>query len=98
MSGQTSMPPSARRAGLDALRAVLRRRNPGLDVVFELEGDDRVDDPLTREIPRPLTTPEDAGPALDRVDVTPTPTRPANHDAVDEPGEDLPGLVHGEAA
>jgi hypothetical protein len=46
-----SAPEQARRSGLEALRAVLRRRHPGFDVVFvEVERDDGVDNAAAGEV------------------------------------------------
>ncbi len=98
MSAQAPMPPSARRAGLDALAAVLRRRHPGLDVIFEVEAHDLVHDPTTRKIDRTLTTPQDTDTPLDRIDVAATATGAADHHAVEEAGEDLPAIIDREAA
>lgn len=84
------MPPSARRAGLETLRDVLRRRNPGLDFAFrEVEGDDLRGDTGSREISGGLTPPEDPNAALDGVDVFALPPRSAGEHAVHEAAEDL---------
>ncbi len=96
MNTQAPMPSQARRSGLDAFRAVLRRRHPGLDVVFDLERDDRVHDPAAGEVGRPLTPPQDTGPLLDRVGVAPTTGAAPDEHAVDESGEYLPPLVRSE--
>lgn len=91
------MPESARRSGLDALRGVLRRRNPGFDVVFgEVEGADLVDDPAPGEIVGSLTTPEDAGAVGSRIDVDAAAPRLPDEQAVDEAGENLAAIVSGE--
>ncbi len=97
MSAQSPMPPSARRAGLDALGAVLRRHNPGLAVVFELEADDRVHNPATRQINGTLAAPQDTDAPGDRIDVAATPPRAADHHTVQEAGEDLPAIIDGKA-
>lgn len=83
------MPAHARTSGLETFRAVLRRHNPGFDVIFEIEGDDRTDDALPRKVGRGFTAPQDADPLLNRIDVSAPPIRAANHDRVDEPDKNL---------
>jgi hypothetical protein len=97
MNAQPAMTPHARRCGLEALRGVLRRHNPGFDAVFELERDDRAGDTSAGEIGRRLAAPEDAGPVSDRIDVAATTAGTAHHHAVDESGEHFAPLVDGEA-
>src|ERR1019366_1564961 len=80
--GQRPMSTEARRSGLEALRAVLRRRNPGFDVVFKLEADDLVHDSPFREVDRSLPTPEDARSPLDGVHVAATAAGRPDHDRV----------------
>lgn len=96
MSLQRPMTLDARRSGLDAFRAVLRRRNPGTDVVFKLERHDRVDDPTTGEIGRALTTPEDPDTVGDGFAVAPAAAVSPNEHRIDEPADDLTALVEGE--
>jgi hypothetical protein len=93
---QQAMSAHARRNGLEALRAVLRRHNPGFDAVFEIERGDRAGDTAAREVGGCLASPEDASAVGDRVDIAAPPTRPAHDHAVDEPGEDFAPIVGGE--
>ena len=94
-SRKAEMPSTARRSGLEALRGVLRRRNPGFDVVFEVEGADLVDDPATGKVSGPLAAPEDASPLIDRIDVATTASGATDEDAVDETAKNLPPLPEG---
>ena len=95
---QRPMPADARRSGLDVLRAVLRRRHPGYDVIIEVETDDRVHDTATREIRGTLPAPQHPDSTVHRIDVAATTLGGPHHDAVDEAAEDLPPLVDREAA
>ena len=63
------IPPQAKRSGLDARRAVLRRNNPGFDAIIEIERDDLARDASAGEVGRGLATPQDPHAGLDRVDV-----------------------------
>ena len=92
----TRMPDSTRQAGLVVLRGVLRRRNPGFDVIFEFERTDFIDDPTTGKVGRRLTAPEDASAVGDRIAIATTAAGTANEDAVDEAAENLPLVVDGE--
>jgi hypothetical protein len=96
VSAPRAMSHEARRAGLEALRAVLRRRHPGFDVVFELEGDDRVHNSATGKIGGALSPPKDSGTTSDGIDVAAAAARGTNHHAVDEPAEHFPALVDAE--
>lgn len=90
------MPSYARQAGLEALRAVLRRHHPGLDVIFELEREDGAHDTPAREIRGSLTAPQDSRPVSDGVDVPAAALRAADHNGVDETCQDLSPVRHGE--
>lgn len=97
VSGQRPMPSQARRSGLEALRAVLRRRNPGFDVIFaEVERSNLIDDATAGEVGGGLPAPEDADAALNRVNVSPPAAGLADENAVEEAGENLPPVVGGE--
>ena len=96
MSGQRLMSDRARESGLDALRAVLRRRNPGFDVTFQIEAHDGIASAPLGEISRPLTTPQDTGTLADGIDVSTAPVRAPDEHAVDEPGQNLTPVRGGE--
>ena len=97
MTAQPSMTPDARRGGLEALRAVVRRNNPGFDLaIVEVEGADRVNDPAPRKIAGPLPAPEDPRPGLDRIDVSPATNGATDEHAIEEAGQDLPTVVGAE--
>jgi hypothetical protein len=86
----SGMPPSARRAGLEVMRDVLRRRNPGLDFTFvEVERDDLGGATLAREIGRSLPAPQHPDPLIDGIDVATTATGLPHKDGVHEPPENL---------
>ena len=87
--GQRPMSASARESGLDAFRAVLRRRNPGFDVIFEDKGVDLVDHPAPGEVGGCFAAPQDSSAALDGIDVTAAAAGPAYERGVDEAGENL---------
>jgi hypothetical protein len=91
------MTATARRSGLETLRAVLRRRNPGFDAVFEVERHDRVDDTATGKVGRSLAAPQDPGAAVDRIDVTAATARTLHEHDVDEAAENLRRSSRGRA-
>jgi hypothetical protein len=91
-----NMTPHAKRAGLETLAAVLRRRHPGFDIVVEVEGDNGVSHPRTRQVGRRLATPQDAEAVLERVGVAPPASRTTNNNSVNEAGEHFPTVTLGE--
>ena len=93
---QPPMPASAQRAGLEVLRRVLRRRNPGFDVTFEVVGADHVDDPPPGKVGGGLAAPEDSDSAVDGVNVPSATTGAPDDQAVEETAQDLPAVGNGQ--
>ncbi len=96
MSVQRPMSDRARQSGLEALRAVVRRRNPGFDVTFQIEAHDGVAPAPLGEIGGSLAAPQDTGTLADRVGVATAAVGTPDEHAVDEPGQNLTPVRRGE--
>ena len=84
VGSQPPMPEKARRLGLENARAILRRRHPGFDFIFEDIRDESVASSTPGQIGGPLAAPEHPGAAPHRIDVPATSLGGPHHDAVGE--------------